>query len=495
MKLKQFFVFILFFPSLCFAQTETWTLAATAFQLNTDANIIASHNKKLSQDLQSLLPKLLLESFEGKYTRLVSVDEQMAKEKYTLEMKKKEAYKSYETSIQKRDAIILEGKSKYVTQQTIKAEEKKIRDQEANIQKIQKEIDTIENEKNGFSPKKKQIVSYQSGKELFVLAQKTEGKVQNTEIPKENVIKEKKERELDVLSKNIDALISADMEVNGDFLQISLYVEYFPQSLDSVTFSIISPISDVSYIVSQMHRKILESLINDSLVHIAVSMEPAEVKNSLVLHIDDEVYKTKFDNIMLPKGKYTLFAEVEGYAPLSFVHNFDKDGDYNITLRFKKIVSQEISVFAKDNDTSFSLNAQGFGTLPAVISLEKGAYLGEIETGDWSNYFFIKEKDFTQKEKQLSYLNYSIEDKILKSRNRLYFSYGAVLFALPLYLFTFSHYNTLLNAELYDMGTSNVLDAWRLISTLSFVGVSALGLNMGVQLVIYLNDANKVIPK
>jgi phospholipid N-methyltransferase len=107
----------------------------------------------------------------------------------------------------------------------------------------------------------------------------------------------------------------------------------------------------------------------------------------------------------------------------------------------------------------------------------------------------LQEKDFTKDTKQLSYLNFSIEDKIKKSRDRLYFSYGAVLFALPLYIFSFAYYNTLLESLQYGINVPQNIAFWETFSTISFVGTSILGVNMGLQLIFYLNDANKVIPR
>lgn len=504
MKNKWVFIFLILLPSLCFAQTENWTLATSPFELLTDPDIILPKNKKLVEDLKVLLPKLLLESFDGKYSRKLTIEEQLAKEIYKLEAKKRDLYKAYETSILKRDSVFLTHSSKYTKKQNIKAEEKKIKAQEEEILALQKEIDSLKTSnqnKKGFTSQKKKILIYQNAKDLFSLSKKASSIEQKNNLvldekeKKLSIENKKKEIEIEALSKNIDALISGEMEVNGDFLQVTLHFDCFPRVFESMSFTFISALKDVSYIVSLMHETILQELINEPLIEIAFKVQPEEAEKNLVLHIADEVYKNNFDSIFLPKSEYTIFAEAEGYSPISFMYNFNEEVKYEISLDLKKIESKTISLNAKDEGSSFSLNAESFGSLPRNIDLDESQYLGQILNEDWTNYFLLHKKDFSNNEKTLSYLNFPIEDKIRKSRNRLYFSYGAVLFALPVYLFSSAHYDILLNAKYNDLGVAEGLETWNLISTLSFVGVSALGLNMGIQLVLYLNDANKVIPK
>lgn len=491
MKIKRIFIVLFLFQNLCFAQTQNWVLAASPFEIQTDLDTIPEYTKKRVEELQVLLPKMLLESFDKDLTREVSVPELIAKERYKLEVKKRALYKDYDTSIKKRDAFFLEAKSKYVINQSIKSEEKKILDIETKIKNIQKEMIKLSEENTAFIPLHKKIVSYNNAQALFSPSKKTVGEKKEERKSSE----EKIALELEALEKNIDALISADIEVNGEYLELSLVLDYYPSSLGSFSFVISSPLSDISYAISQMYEKLLPEILSEKLVGIQFLIEPAEVHDTLVLHVDDEVLKKNESRVFIPKGEHSIFAESEGYEPISFVYNFDNKSDFELRLDFKKIETKKIGLEAKDSEVLISLNAENQGALPKQVNLNKQTYLGHIRSDEWSNFFLVQEKDFTKDKKQLAYLNFSIEDKIKKSRDRLYFSYGAVLFALPLYIFSFAYYNTLLESLQYGINVPQNIAFWETFSTISFVGTSILGVNMGLQLIFYLNDANKVIPR
>lgn len=490
MKIKRIFIVLFLFQQFCFAQTQNWVLAASPFEIQTDLDTIPEYTKKRVEELQVLLPKMLLESFDKDLTREVSVPELIAKERYKLEVKKRALYKDYDTSIKKRDAFFLEAKSKYVINQSIKSEEKKILDIETKIKNIQKEKMKLSEENTAFVPLHKKIIFY-NNQSLFSPSQKTLGEKKEERSPSE----EKTALELEALEKNIDALIRADIEVNGEYLELSLVLDYFPSNLGSFSFVISSPLSDISYAISQMYEKLLPEILNEKLIGLQFAIEPAEVLDTLHLHVDDEVLKKNESRVFIPKGEHSIFAEAEGYEPISFVYNFDSKSDFELRLDFKKIEAKEIGLEAKDSEVLISLNAENQGALPKQVNLNKQTYLGHITDDEWSSFFLLQEKDFTKDTKQLSYLNFSIEDKIKKSRDRLYFSYGAVLFALPLYIFSFAYYNTLLESLQYGINVPQNIAFWETFSTISFVGTSIFGVNMGLQLIFYLNDANKVIPR
>jgi len=111
LKIKRIFIVLFLFHHFCFAQTQNWVLAASPFEIQTDLDTIPEYTKKRVEELQVLLPKMLLESFDKDLTREVSVPELIAKERYKLEVKKRALYKDYDTSIKKRDAFFLEAKS------------------------------------------------------------------------------------------------------------------------------------------------------------------------------------------------------------------------------------------------------------------------------------------------------------------------------------------------------------------------------------------------
>ncbi len=348
----------------------------------------------------------------------------------------------------------------------------------------------LSEENTAFVPLHKKIVFY-NNQSLFSPSQKTLGEKKEERKSSE----EKIALELEALEKNIDALIGADIEVNGEYLELSLVLDYFPSSLGSFSFVISSPLSDISYAISQMYEKLLPEILNEKLIGLQFAIEPAEVLDTLHLHVDDEVLKKNESRVFISKGEHSIFAEAEGYEPISFVYTFDNKSDFELALHFKKTELKEIRLEAKDSEALISLNAENYGSLPKQINLNQQTYLGRITDDEWSSFFLLQEKDFIKDTKQLSYLNFSIEDKIKKSRDRLYFSYGAVLFALPLYIFSFAYYNTLLESLQYGINVPQNIAFWETFSTISFVGTSILSVNIGLQLIFYLNDANKVIPR
>ena len=242
-----------------------------------------------------------------------------------------------------------------------------------------------------------------------------------------------------------------------------------------------------------MYEKLLPEILNEKLIGLQFAIEPAEVLDTLVLHVDDEVLKKNESRVFISKGEHSIFAEAEGYEPISFVYNFDSKSDFELALHFKKTELKEIRLEAKDSDASISLNAENHGSLPKQINLNQQTYLGLITDDEWSSFFLLQEKDFTKDTKQLSYLNFSIEDKIKKAAIDCIFRME-LFYLLYHCIFFFAYYNMLLDGFAYGMGVPNNIDfgnifyyffCWHIDTRCKY----------GLAIDFYLNDANKVIPK
>ena len=75
----------------------------------------------------------------------------------------------------------------------------------------------------------------------------------------------------------------------------------------------------------------------------------------------------------------------------------------------------------------------------------------------------------------------------------MYWSYGGLILSLPLYYFAKGNYDLCEeNSSIVDAST---LQTWKTVSDITMYTAIGTGVNFLVQLILYLVDANKVVPK
>jgi hypothetical protein len=164
-----------------------------------------------------------------------------------------------------------------------------------------------------------------------------------------------------------------------------------------------------------------------------------------------------------------------------------------------------------DLSSEIYLNSLFLGNNPISVLISDKTYIGEIvsnENQDNYSFFILKngfnskslENQKTENGKNIVALQVDIPEakenlskRIDKSRKRMYWSYGGLLLSLPLYYFAKGNYD--LCEENSSVIASSTVQTWKTASDITMYTSIGAGVNFLVNLILYLVDANKVVPK
>lgn len=297
---------------------------------------------------------------------------------------------------------------------------------------------------------------------------------------------------------SIRGLITGSIKVFGEYLQITSSLSIFPKKNDSEPYQITVHMSDSVFAAEEISVYMMEVISNSLPSQVSFNLLPGIEAENASVFVSDVYLKGSSTSTELLKGIYSIRVECPGYETVSFSYNFNQNTDYTFTIQLKKQVLYPV-VFSNPFSTpgTMFLNAVSYGSFPASITVNGQPYLGEFLSEEgWSNYFTYNSSYAEEyKSTSLSYVNKNVNSLIEKSRKRLYISYAAVVAALPVYFYTNAVYKNLESAQLLTIPVNENLSNWKTASTISLSSVIVLGVNMGVQLALYLADADKILPK
>ena len=499
--MKKGYLFLLFcLINLNFLFAENWTLGATKFLVE-DSSFTTEAEKSGLNIVSTQLPSLILDAIPINLKRTVYPEEIFQRDLYKIEKDRQSFYSSLTSQIKNRDTLIFSYTGKDL--------EKKIESSEKNIlsyvQKIE-ESKTSEFQliKNFYSDKKQRpkICS-------VVLYQNDSSKLFDYENSKS---KEK------VNSVSIHGLITGKIISYGEYMKVESSLTLYPEGKVLVTAKEVGLVSEVEFIANSIMNQFLSSIINENLVQTEILIYPQEAGEKAVVFIEDLVLRGKSVSTKFTPGEHSIRIESPGYETIYFSHNYLPGEDKTISINMKKIENLE-TYFTIDNKKQKSqfdlssevyLNSLFLGNSPISVLINNKTYLGEVVSNSdkkLSSFFVLKngynssnlqktnvdEGEPVSLHVELPEAKYDLSKRIDKSRKRMYWSYGGFILSLPIFYFAKGNYEICQENSLIVDDAS--LQNWKTASDVSMYTLIGTGVNFFVQLVLYLIDANRVVPK
>lgn len=499
--MKKGYLFLLFcLINLNFLFAENWTLGATKFLVE-DSSFTTEAEKSGLNIVSTQLPSLILDAIPINLNRTVYPEEIFQRDLYKIEKDRQSFYSSLTSQIKNRDTLIFSYTGKDL--------EKKIESSEKNIlsyvQKIE-ESKTSEFQliKNFYSDKKQRpkICS-------VVLYQNDSSKLFDYENSKS---KEK------VNSVSIHGLITGKIISYGEYMKVESSLTLYPEGKVLVTAKEVGLVSEVEFIANSIMNQFLSSIINENLVQTEILIYPQEAGEKAVVFIEDLVLRGKSVSTKFTPGEHSIRIESPGYETIYFSHNYLPGEDKTISINMKKIENLE-TYFTIDNKKQKSqfdlssevyLNSLFLGNSPISVLINNKTYLGEVVSNSdkkLSSFFVLKngynssnlqntnvdEGEPVSLHVELPEAKYDLSKRIDKSRKRMYWSYGGFILSLPIFYFAKGNYEICQENSLIVDDAS--LQNWKTASDVSMYTLIGTGVNFFVQLVLYLIDANRVVPK
>ena len=500
--MKKVLLFLLFtFINLSFLLAENWTLGATQFTVE-ESSFTTEAEKSSLEIVSKQLPSLILDSLPMNLNRTVNPEEIFQRDLYKIEKEKQSLYSSITNQIKTRDSLFLSYSGIEL--------KKKIENSEKNIEvSVEKFLE--------FEKSEKELVEKFNSdkKKLSKIATVSLYQNDSTSLFDFNDSKSKDK----INSSSIHGFITGKIIPYGNYVKVESVLTLYPEGKILATAKEVGLISEVEFIANSIMNQFLSSVINEELVQTDILIYPQEAGENAVLFIEDFVLRGKSNSTNFTPGEHSIRIESPGYETIYFSYNYLAGQNKIISINMKKVESVEtyFTVESKIKKSQFDLSSQIYlnslflGDNPVSVMISDKTYIGEIVSNEnEDNYsFFILKNGFnsvnlqnqkTEKGESVVALQVSIPEakenlskRIDKSRKRMYWSYGGLILSLPFYYFSKGNYELCL--ENSSIVNSSSLQTWKTASDITMYASIGAGVNFLVQLILYLVDANKVVPK
>ena len=497
--MKKVLLFLLFtFINLSFLIAENWTLGATQFTVE-ESSFTTEAEKSSLEIVSKQLPSLILDSLPMNLNRTVNPEEIFQRDLYKIEKERQSLYTSLTNQIKTRDSLFLSYSGIEL--------KSKIENAKKNIETSVKKIDESKNSENELIKKFNSDKKKTSKIASVTLYQNDSTKLFEYENSKS---KDK------INSSSIHGLITGRIIPYGNYVKVESVLTLYPEGKILATAKEVGLISEVEFIANSIMNQFLSSIINENLVETDILIFPQEAGDKAVVFIEDLVLRGKSVSTKFTPGQHSIRVESPGYETIYFSHNYLAGQNKTISINMKKIETVEtyFTVQGKNNESQFDLSSEIYlnslflGNNPVSVLISDKTYIGEIvsnENEDNYSFFILKngfnstniknenKENFVALQVDVPEAKENLSKRIDKSRKRMYWSYGGLILSLPLYYFSKGTYELCL--ENSSIVSSSSLQTWKTASDVTkYISIGA-GVNFLAQLILYLVDANKVVPK
>lgn len=498
-RCNKLFLFIALFFVTDFVFSSDWVLAAVKF----DAEIIDSSSKTektaysaILESLQNELPKLIMSYITKGVERQISNDEYYQRELQKLQIEQQKNFEAYRKNITERDKVVIVNtdakdiKNKISTAN--EAIEKSVEKINTNIQAQKDLLENIYTKKTIEINNEKVSVYKDDVNELY-------GKnvltiVEKQSLTENEIIQKNKEYEKNIIKDNINGLVSGIISLYDNYIQITTTFTVFPSTIQNLVVTEVGDFTDIDYLAKSIANTLINGIILSKPVNIHFTIETASEEFEPHLFIDKVIYRGNDIQVRLPKSNYSIRIEADSYQTVSFNYNFNRDVNYNINVKMKEVeITPLFLAVVPEKKGELFLNGIPQGESPATILVNDEYFMGQFVSEDKVNTFFMLDIA-NLSNVNIPVLNQSTASIIDFSRKRLYFSYGLLLGVLPFYFYSQGEFDIAEQAYNLQFVSEAEYNKKSLISNIATVAVGVTAVNMVVQLVRYLLDAEVVYP-
>ncbi len=523
---------ILLLTHILFAQNtqknEEWILAAMKFSFSQKARIPSDSEKEAA----SLIPSLILEQVIEGATRIPPREEMLFRTLETLQTERISLFLQLSKEIKARDAIIVTESGKSL-QKKLSEADKKIESISEQIENNLKKVEQAKEENE--SPQEKQEnrhflpdFFYRLPFSAIFPRQKEENRIappkeENVSLykndisslftPTETVLEvgeKSREFEKAVLTEKINALITGQITIFGEYAAVTASLTVYPGCKTIGTVTEVGLLKDSSTIATNIARELLPSVVNARPVQLFIEIEPSELKNEAKVVIDGIVQDASWDGTYkTSSGLHTLEISAEGYISQTLTYNFQDSPIFYMHVPLVRENNTFVEVFLKyPFPGNFYADGQFAGQIllgnsGTTITVNGMPIFGQFtasdlktKTGEAQNLFFFIPPE-AQNEGALLSVNSKLKDKtaeIDKRRIWMYSAYTSLILSLPFAFYAYGTYSNYYNGYFSGFSTVKQVYSWYYITW----GTIAVSVSAGVffvyELIRYLHSASSVLP-
>lgn len=490
---------------------EDWVLGGCVFSVK------GSHLQDTAglENVSSALPSLILENLADTGVRVLSPEEILERRLVLLYKERGDLGKSLTSAIKERDRQLFVSPSQGSLQRNLKNEEKKVLEIRRQLEEKDAEIAAVKGrlEDRDFQDvgEERETVALWEGSsdKLFAADRKIRG-------------------------EEVNGLLTGTITASGNYVAVTVHLTLYPGAIHSAEIQSLSSLADIAVMSREIAAQLKPVLQNRETALVSFDIAPAEARDRARIFVDGQAFhadRLAGGQLLLPAGSCVVEVESSGFRTRTFTADFSGGG------RFSARVTLEPAEYARVDISSDKFpgaqvyidgipeGAMGtemevpagvaFGTvLPAPPPRVPGEGQDALQSPEPSGgeasaaggagsiespYYFVAE---IHPESGLQQLNVrlkrdtdEISSRIEKRRRAMYNSYSALLVSLIPSFVTYGIYTNMSNGRALGHESDETVRLWKNIFTGSMVLSAGLGVNLAVQLGLFIGAADSALPE
>ncbi len=492
-------------------KAENWVLGSRQFNLKQKKGA-----DKKAEQIEKVLPQLILEQFAENFLRTISYDEELDRELNKLQTERLSLFLQLSKEEKVRDAFVL-------SKDNPNELKKEIAKQTAKIKEIQKKIDdnllVTEETKEKYLKKEQNYQQVKKNSFGFFLG-KTEIQALSSEgislykndtsalfMPSENAINDGINSYAyvkEVNASSINGLLNGDILIYGDYCSVSVSLYVYPGARYAGTVTEVGNTNDLMSIAQAVARNLTPKIANSKPVTIRFEIEPEEAAENAVYSIDSIIVNFNSDQkeTVVDSGIHSITISSSGYETQTINYSFAGEEVFTVKAKMKGLSDGTIPVYlSKFREGIFSFNGLDSDKIEkendaGTAYINGKSVLGVFTDIKGDKAFIYLPKDLMLESEALSLKvkPYDRAQNIDKRRRRMYTAYSALICSLPFTFYCVGNLNATGNAYNESRGSFEDAMSWQKKSYIT-IGISCTaGAWFAVEMVRYLVAANEVLP-
>lgn len=531
---KSVCVFLFFTLPCVFCNTEEkkWTLAGCKFSWTQE-----NGSSNFSDSVAESLPQLVLEQIAQNLKRKPLTQEILERKSFDFRKERLSLFLQLSKEIKSRDALVLQSYSKGRLKSKLNASDKK-------IQEIQKKLDNlIHDEKKLLKKYEKNIQEDLNRNEAIMSGQVVSEKEKKSyfsdffnfnsddevlNAPLESVVlygndssklwtysSSENKSFLDedfftaykfqkaCVDAGICGLLTGSITVYGSYIMVQSKLYQYPGGKVIANAVETGSKEDLALIARSIAMQLTPKISQSMPVMLKFEIENEDPADNISVYVDDVVYKSVPEMVLVQSGIHQLIFFAEGYKSVSVKKNFTGNRAFLISVKMGKDDFSQIEFAVLKNLTgSVFINGSLAGKINeanhfASVKINGQSVLGHfIDENGLSADFYVPKKLLSENNLKLNLKAFDKSKYIDVRRRWMYASYSALIVSLIPTFYCYGNYMS--SAKAYNDGAGMSYDTakrWETASNI-FSGISiGFGGLFVYELFRYLKAANSVIPQ
>lgn len=458
-----------------------WVLAGSVFTLKSP----------FSQDTSSLeqvaftLPTLILDNLLDAGVRVLTPEEILERKLSLLRKERSALGNSLTAAIKERDKQLFLSTSEKSLKKNLAEKDKQILEIRQQLEENNTQIEGIK-----LQLEQKDFQNIQEVRETIVLWNDSP----------ENLLSQNT-----VKDEAINGLLTGTITASGNYLAVAVQLTLYPGEIHSAEIQGLASVADITVLAQELASQLKPVLQNRPMVGVSFKIEPPEAVEAAKIFVDGELFYAKRfvdKELLLPAGNHIIEVESAGFHTRTFEADFSHNNRFLATVKLDALEQVQVS-FASEKFPTAQVYIDGIpeGTMGEEMELSTGLAFGTaLPTPETeAPYYFVAdivpESNLTQLNLRLKRDTQEISTRIEKRRRAMYNSYSALLVSLIPSFITYGMYVNAVNGWALGHESKETVNLWKNISTGSMILSAGLGVNLAVQLGLFISAADSVLPE